>query len=349
MKRCRGCGIELQNKDPQALGYTPKPDGVYCRRCFRLQHYDDLEISMKRGIDPHSVMEQIQKTEALLVWIVDLFDFEASISIDVRQYLPGRKIVLVCTKRDLLPATVSERKLYSFIRSRLDQKGIFVAEIFLISATEERELSALRAYMKKHAVHRSVLFFGRANSGKSTLMNRLLGENVLTCSRYPGTTLEQNAMVKDGLTYIDTPGIEIGESMVMQVKESDLRQIIPMAPIKPEVYQIYEAQSFALGGLVRLDLDQMTKASAVFYCSSRLKIHRGGLDGADALWKKHYGTLLSPIAQTYPDVPATRRKDEEKVDVVIDGLGWVCISGAPLTVRVHVPKHVHVLFRKAMI
>ncbi len=349
MKRCRGCGAVLQSEDIHALGYTPKPESAYCRRCFRLQHYDDLEISMKRGIPSEKVMEQIKKTEALLLWVVDLFDFEAGISIDIPQQLQEREIVLVCSKRDLLPAAVQDRKLYSFIRERLKQRGISVSEIFLLSAEKGRGIKALRAYIAAHALHHSVLFFGRANSGKSTLINRLMGENILTCSRYPGTTLEQNSMSKDGLIYIDTPGIESGASMIMLLEESSLRQMIPTSRIKPEVYQVYEPQSFAVGGLVRLDLYALTKASVVFYCGSQLNIHRGSLEGADALWEKHYGTLLRPVPLTGLDAVFTMQKGEDKMDVVIDGLGWACISGSPLTVTVHVAKHVNVTFRKAMI
>ena len=40
---------------------------------------------------------------------------------------------------------------------------------------------------------------------------------------------------------------------------------------------------------------------------------------------------------------------EDKTDVVIDGLGWVCISGDARTVRVKAPESVNVTFRKAMI
>ena len=349
MRKCLGCGIVLQNQDPHALGYTPKADSLYCKRCFRLRHYDDLEISMRQGIDAKKVLTQIEKTEALLVWVVDLFDFEAGMLADIQPYLQGRKVVLACTKRDLFPADVKDGKLYLFVRERLRESGITAAEIFFLSIKEENGVRALKAYCLAHAVNRSILFFGRANSGKSTLINRLIGEDTLTCSRYPGTTLQQNRMQKDGVTYIDTPGIEIEASMVMAVREADLKQIIPAATIKPAVYPLYEAQSFALGGLARLDLAEVTKASAVFYCSSRLPIHRGALVGADALWEKHYGALLRPIPLSKPDHRVMMNKPEGKVDVVIDGLGWVCVSGAPAAIVVHVPEAVRVTFRKAMI
>ena len=37
------------------------------------------------------------------------------------------------------------------------------------------------------------------------------------------------------------------------------------------------------------------------------------------------------------------------MDIVIDGLGWACVSGKVSNVRVHVPKGVNVTYRKAML
>ena len=75
MKRCRGCGAVLQTEDRTLPGYTPKAENDYCQRCFRLIHYDDLTVSMRTGIDPDLVLEEIRRLDALVLWVVDLFDF----------------------------------------------------------------------------------------------------------------------------------------------------------------------------------------------------------------------------------------------------------------------------------
>ena len=51
-ERCQGCGALLQHDRPREAGYTPKAGSVLCQRCFRLTHYDDLQFSMREGIDP---------------------------------------------------------------------------------------------------------------------------------------------------------------------------------------------------------------------------------------------------------------------------------------------------------
>ena len=347
MAKCIGCGAELQTMDPNGIGYTPKEGSSYCQRCFRLIHYDDLGISMRRGIDPERVLNRLEKMGGLFVWVVDLFDFEAGMIEGLARRFGSKQIILAGTKRDLLPDTLSDGKLRQFLQERLKEQGISIKEMYLLSLNGDEQLDNLRNRLIQE--HGDVVFFGRANSGKSTLINRLLNTDVLTSSRYPGTTIDFHEMEVNGYTWTDTPGIEVGQSMVMDVAEKNLKQLLPSRSIRPRIFQVYEEQSFAIGGLVRIDLSNVTNGSAVFYCSERLNVHRGNLAQADALWQKHYGDLLSPIPNEFPGTMHAVHKEGRKMDAVIDGLGWVCVSGDVGTLRVYAPKQVNVTFRKAMI
>ena len=48
--RCIGCGAVIQTEDKDALGYTPasalnkglETGELYCQRCFRLRHYNEI-------------------------------------------------------------------------------------------------------------------------------------------------------------------------------------------------------------------------------------------------------------------------------------------------------------------
>ena len=349
MKKCKGCGAILQSKDPNAPGYTPKENSDYCQRCFRLIHYDDLMISMRKGIDPDVVMDRISQSDALILWVVDLFDFEAGIIPGLNRHLIGKDIIMVCTKRDILPDTLSEEKIARFVFSRLKENVISIKSLILTSKLERMGVDEVKQAVQLYRKNREVIVMGKANSGKSTLLNNLLGENTLTMSRYPGTTLDFNELEIDGVPYVDTPGIEISHSILMEVKEDELKEILPARTLKPQVYQLSYDQSFAIGGLVRLDLMKCDHASCVFYMSDSLKIHRGKVSGADALWKKHYGTLFQPVPVTNQFKKYTIRKEMDKMDIVIDGLGWACVHGQMSTITVYVPENVNVTFRKAML
>lgn len=69
------------------------------------------------------------------------------------------------------------------------------------------------------------------------------------------------------------------------------------------------------------------------------------------LWEKHYGALLKPIlSEDQKDMACyTIHQSDQKIDVVIHGLGWFCISGDFADIRVWVPKQIGVTFREAIL
>ena len=64
--------------------------------------------------------------DALILWVVDLFDFEASLLEGMNRHLFGKDVIVVGTKRDLLPETVGSEKLAKFVYGRLKELGIHV-------------------------------------------------------------------------------------------------------------------------------------------------------------------------------------------------------------------------------
>lgn len=357
-KRCKGCGALLQYEHSDQIGYAPKQEAAYCQRCFRISHYDDVTISMKTGIDPDTVLQKVQALDALILWVVDLFDFEANLIAGLNRHLQGKTIVLVATKRDLLPETTGNQKLADFITARCKDFGITIAGLVicgdLVKHAFDKDNYSLNEVEKAIAYYRNgkdVAVIGMANAGKSTLLNGLLKNKTLTTSRHPGTTLDVVAMDMGDYTLYDTPGLTRKDSYLTVANDSLLKQLIPDRRLKARSYQLYEDQSLAVGGLARLDLLGGNKVVCVCYFASGLKLHRGKAESADALWRAHMGELLSPALH---DDPASLKrysytKGKDKVDVVIHGLGWFCISGDVKEIHIYVDQEVNVTFRKAMI
>ena len=163
-ERCQGCGALLQHDRPQEAGYTPKAGSVLCQRCFRLTHYDDLQFSMREGIDPDRILAQIHAMDALILWVVDLFDFEASLLEGMNRHLFGKDVIVVGTKRDLLPETVGSEKLAKFVYGRLKELGIHVKGLVVtgknIPGGPEEVLRAI-----EWAKGKDVVVMGMANAG----------------------------------------------------------------------------------------------------------------------------------------------------------------------------------------
>lgn len=346
MSVCKGCGITLQTENPKELGYTPKRDSEYCQRCFRLIHYDDLIYSMKTGIDPDLVFERIEQMDGVVLWVVDLFDFESGMIPGITRKIKDKQIVFVGTKRDLLPDTISDSKLEHFIYRRLKEHGISVSAVLWTGMNDTLTFETLRDSLSQVTDQKKVIVVGRANAGKSTFLNRLLNQQRLTSSRYPGTTLEFQEIEIDDITLIDTPGIEANHNLMLHVAEKDLKTLVPHKKLKPAIYQLYGNQSFFLGGLVRVDFNQCEKATAVFYISEELPLHRTKCENAVTQWQSHQ---WKPTCSITDFSHVKIKKEEEKMDIVVDGLGWICVSGAISTIDVYVPKGINYTFRKAMI
>ncbi len=348
--KCKGCGIIIQNNDPNTLGYSPKIDSKYCQRCFRLTHYDDLMISMKKDMDEDTVMKEMRQHDGLIVWVMDCFDLEAGLLQGMNRHFIGRDILVVATKIDLLPKTVGKEKLEKFILSRFKEANFKVKGLCFVAKDNKADLEDCMRLIDLMREDKAVLFMGKANAGKSTLLNGLLNQNELTVTRYPGTTLEFNPIQVNDTTYYDTPGLVNQYSLLMKVKDEDLKYVIPDKTVKPQIFQLWENQSYAIGGLCRIDIETNQETSAVFYISNRLEVHRGKIDKADDLWLKHQGEILIPsVEETFSEFKRVCfNQIDKKSDVVIHGLGWLMINKAS-KVTVYVPSNVEVTLRKAMI
>lgn len=365
-KNCKGCGIILQNEDPEALGYVPSLDAAYCERCYKISHYGQVTISMQQGIESNQTFEKINAIDGIVFWVVDLFCFEASMISRLNQKLPGKDIILVLTKRDVLPKTITDQKIFAFVDHRLKEEKVTVRDILIcgdlfvepskkktrLSDQGKHSLHQIQRALEQYRHGKDVIFMGVANVGKSTLLNQFIPETGLTISRNPGTTLDLIPIPQEGFTIYDTPGIENRHSVLSALSPKDLKTVIPVKPIRPFVSQVYEDQSFAAAGLARLDVVADGKATVVGYFSLSVSIHRGKLRDADRLWNTHLNGMLSPCLDTSMvtmhsfHAPAV---SNEKMDVVIHGLGWFCVSGAIKDIYVRVHKGINVTFRKAMI
>lgn len=196
--RCAGCGVPVQSEDENRPGYVPKSalqrEDLICKRCFRIKHYNEVAPTTLDDDDFLRILHGIGDTNALVVMLVDIFDFNGSWLKGVQRFVGNNPVLLVGNKMDLLPRDINWSRVKHWLRTESRQLGLKPADVVLCSAGLGKGIADLLEAVNAHRDGQDVYIVGATNVGKSTLINRLLrdhGESdlELTTSRYPGTTL----------------------------------------------------------------------------------------------------------------------------------------------------------------
>ena len=344
--KCTGCGTVLQNTDDQAPGYVPDLNMTYCQRCFRMIHYDSHAAV---NVQPQMKLDHLEGLGGDFCWIIDVIDLETSLNSPFISFYSNREVLVILNKCDLLPEGVREEKIVDYVAKRLKQLNVKCRGIITRGfGTRFREDFA-EATRSDH----KIIFTGVANVGKSTVINHLLKENRLTANRHPSTTLNTNEVETEYGTICDTVGLVVSNSVQAYLKTSDLKKAVPSRPINPSVFQLEGNQTISIGGMCRLDFYNCHDFTAVFYVSGGCPLHRTKTSNATKLWNSHLGQELSPVltvSNGFKNMKKqTFRPREEKQDICIAGLGWICISGQFDRCAVYTDQPIDVCSRKAMI
>ncbi|MFC6206200.1 ribosome biogenesis GTPase YqeH [Levilactobacillus tongjiangensis] len=363
---CIGCGAEIQTTDKTAPGYTPQSaldkglekEEVYCQRCFRLRHYNEIVPVGLTDDDFLNLLTQIQDANALIVYVVDIFDFNGSVIPGLHRFVGSNPILLVGNKEDLLPRSLKRSKLQDWLRQRANEQGLRPIDVTLLSAKTNQSVDGLLQLINKYRGDRDVYVVGVTNVGKSTLINQIIRQNtgvkdLITTSRFPGTTLDKIELpLDDDHVLVDTPGIIQNQQMAHFIDGKDLKIVTPQKPVKPKNYQLNEQQTLFLGGVARFDYTKGPKTGFTAYFENNLYLHRTKLENADDFYERQLGQLLTPPRaenkDDFPPLVPHEFKTTTKSDLVFEGLGWITVpAGAHVTGWA--PAGVGVLLRRAMI
>ena len=268
MNKCLGCGAVLQDVDSFKEGFVKNLDNNYCERCFRIKNYNDYIFSDKSNEEYLKKISIIDKSNDLVILTLDFLSM-----FDINNLKISNPIILVITKKDLIPRSVNEIKFLIKIENNLNIK-----EKLFISSNKNYNLDLLMDMIYKYKVSNNVYVAGLTNSGKSTLINKILKnysyyESDITISNLPSTTLDfLKKKVNDGLTLIDTPGLLDEGSIILNSSKEELKKIMPKKEINPIIYQIKKDQSIIIEDFLRVDVPSFN--NVVIYMSNDLNITR---------------------------------------------------------------------------
>lgn len=338
MTNCQGCGIVLQYEQQDQPGYARDERSSYCQSCFRLRHYRDFK-HVRAEVDDGQTLTFIQSFAGHVFWVVDIMHLSQSLNHGLVRALRGQSVILVVNKRDLLPKSVSDSKLKQSIFHLLKEYDIDLADIVFVSALKSNSLDPLMTYINDS----ECALVGSVNAGKSSILNALLGKDVLSVSPVASTTASIIKIETEHATLYDTPGLRSATALIEKFTDGALVTLAPKKTIKPMVFQLYEQQSLVLGNLGAITLTPQKQISVVSYLPFPIK-RVNPKRMLDNLALEHSFMIQSPQYRT-KKWPVTGRK----VDLELFDVGFITIQGDLAQLETIMDKDCEIILRKALI
>lgn len=264
MIKCLGCGVELQDKDPDKDGYVIDIEKRLCERCFIIKNYGQNKLIKKTNIDYIHILGNIRDKD-IVVYVSSL------LTLNLDYIHKFKQVILVLTKRDVLPKSVKDNKIINYVKERYDN----VIDVITVSAYKKYHLDELYNKLLKYK-DKNIYFVGITNSGKSTLINEMMKsyskkDGNITTSNYPSTTLDVVPVKVGELKINDTPGIVIDDSIINILDNKGIKKINSKKEIKPITIQINGKGAILIDELIRIEYETDI-SSMTLYLSNNLKV-----------------------------------------------------------------------------
>ncbi len=335
-RRCIGCGEILQNSDPNLPGYTPviKDEITYCKRCFRMMHYNELPKVLAKNEDYLKVVNHVLEKNGLMVLVIDIFSFSISFNKEILAKLRNNDVILVVNKFDLLPKSINVNDILNFVSKECEKLFFRVIAIHIVSATKGYYLDELMNTIDLVRKGREVYILGVANVGKSSFINAMLKRftsrtsDVIATSMIPGTTLKEIVIpfFDDNKAFIDTPGLINDKSILEYIDSNDYDKVLPKKEIRPITYQLFGSYTYFVGGLAYLTFINAKNVSIVFYLNDKLLVTRVKNEKLEEAIKSRVGNSILPVSNV-KGFDSKKIKLKGRNTLFFSGFGFALIIG----------------------
>lgn len=362
IRRCYSCGAVLQSEDPTKEGYVKKEtlenasqNFLFCDHCFELERYKNKSNDPEVSEDYLKFIMDAKRKNALIVYVVNLFSFEASFSLQINAILQGMDILVVGNKFDLLPASCTEEDTREYVAHRFRASGIKLTrdDVILGSATTDENAKNILSRIYELRNGRDVYVIGSSLSGKTTLVQSFLrvysnmSKGTISTHLYPKTKLSvMEIPLSRTASLYDAPGISINNSILFNLDRATLKQIYLTKAVESRKVSLEEGQVLCLGGIGYIQLIKGKKTDFKCYFHDHVELKK--LSGQRVDDKFIQLVLRKRLVPSLPKIRSGKDLDVFEItitesnyrDIGVQGLGWVNFKAANQTFRICLPKGV---------
>ena len=359
--RCHSCGAILQTENKKLPGFISKsviengaPKIPYCNICYeKMLSLNTSELNQEVDKDVLKILKDAVATDALIIWVIDLFSFNGTLNPDVVKKIKKLNVIVLGTKKDLFPKIASEESLKRFVDERFSDIGITPACIELVGNETNIDFNYLKNKVNELRKGHDVYMIGNNNSGKTTIINRFLKfyENKtkwpIKSELYPGTNANVLEIpLTNSSFFYELPDLSNGTSVLSKVEKEVQRIITPHKEVVMNRRFIGEGSAIAVGNLACLYMIKCHHTTSVrVFSSEKVETKILQIDKVDNFFhenrKKHITRPVSERFVGFEDFDMFEydlENDDLRHDIAIEGLCWFSMRGKGQTVRIMLPK-----------
>ena len=362
--RCHNCGAILQSVSKSRPGFISKsivengaPKIPYCNQCYeKMLALNSSNLEHETDKDIIKILNDAVATDSLIVWMVDLFAFNGTLNPDVVKKVKKLNVVVIGSKRDLFPSGVTDETLIRYLDERFSEVGINPVHISLIGSEDKIDIPSLLKRFKEERKYRDIYLIGEVNSGKTTLINKLLKtyENKtkwqIKTELYPGTNSDVLEIPLSNSSFLyELPDISNSTSCLSKVEKEVQKIITPRKEIVMTRRFIGEGSAIVVGNLACLYIIKGPRWSVRTFLGEKCEIKTTSIEKVDDFLeensrKKTHRPVSNRFSsfRDYDMFEYDLEEDGLRHDIAIEGLCWFSTRGKGQTLRVLLPKGVAV-------
>ncbi|MDD2208907.1 MAG: hypothetical protein PHI75_02220 [Bacilli bacterium] len=360
--RCYHCGEVLQSAKENEKGFigrshllapNAEKEVLYCFSCYEKMKAINTGM-LERDADEEilKILDDAVATDAVIIWVVDLFSFNGTLNPDVVNKVKKLKVIVAGTKFDLFPRNTKKEQLKTFINERFAEFGLTPYGVVLFGNTDNIDIANMLNSLSEVRAGHDVYMIGSYTSGKTTLINRMLKSYTNNTRRaiktevYPGTSVKLLEIpFSNSASFYEVPGFSLVTSTLGKV-EKDIQKIItPKKEIKTTTRILSPGETLLIGSLASFELISGKPTTFKLYTAEMVESKKVLSKKARETMMENYDKkFLRPVSSrfnTFTDYDLfdyTMEKDGKVHDIGIAGLCWASFVAKGQVIRVMFPK-----------